>query len=287
MRLATPILEATFRSARIGMPLKTCVRATVLIFSILSSPMVENKSWRLKDTTTTSVAARTVAERGMSYITASSPKKAPFLSCVMTTSLPSTTLMASHTPCSMMKSCSPISPCEMMLHPLLNVFGFNLPTSKYCSALERMSKEKRGILAMCCRSSWSADMTTTAGTCKRVTSVMATSVVFALALLFVKHSPPKYVPGIKCSGAWISDCLSSRRPSASPSCSATLPTSRTKTDSMGAPLAWMTAHFLNRTCSAACLMGSKKTSDKRSNCGICRSKVPFMASPSVATISPL
>mmetsp|Transcript_144286 Transcript_144286/g.447995 ORF Transcript_144286/g.447995 Transcript_144286/m.447995 type:complete len:249 (-) Transcript_144286:27-773(-) len=222
-RLATPTFWSAFRSARRGMPLKTCVRATVRMRSSFSSPMVENRSWRLRDTATTSVAARTVAERGMSYITASSPKKAPFLSCVMTTSLPSTSLIASQTPCSTMKRVSPISPCVMMFQPLENVFGFSFDTSKYCSALDSTSKENKGILAMCCRSSCKADRTMAWGTRRRVTSVRATSVDFARAFLFMRHSTLKNLPGIVCSGAWTSTSCSSRKPSASPSCSTTCP----------------------------------------------------------------
>mmetsp|Transcript_25453 Transcript_25453/g.73012 ORF Transcript_25453/g.73012 Transcript_25453/m.73012 type:complete len:270 (-) Transcript_25453:1384-2193(-) len=260
------------------MLLKTCVRAMVRILSSLSSPMVEKRSWRLRETTVTSVAARIVAERGMSYITASSPKKEPFFSWDMTTSLPSISLTASQTPCSRMNSRSPISPWLMMFQPLVKVFGFSLPTSMYCSAFDRMSREKRGILAMCCLSSWSEAMTMAWGSLSTVTSVRATKVVFARAFLFDRHSTPKYSPGIVCSGAWISFSSSSRSPSASPSCSTMWPTSRTRMDSIGAPLAWMTAHFLKCTCSACRLMGWKKVSASRSSWGICRSKWPFMES---------
>mmetsp|Transcript_99566 Transcript_99566/g.321007 ORF Transcript_99566/g.321007 Transcript_99566/m.321007 type:complete len:210 (-) Transcript_99566:1121-1750(-) len=209
------------------MLLKTCVRTTVRIFSSLSGPMVEKRSSRLRDTATTSVAARTVAVRGVSYMTASSPKKAPFLSWDMTISCPSISLMASQTPCSMMKSMSPNSPCFMMFLPLWKFQAFSFPTSSYCSALESTSWDSSGILEMCCRSSWSTAQTMFVGTCRSVTSVSATSVCIALARLFVRHSTPKYSPGASRSGQLTSRPRSCCREDASSLCSTSLPFSRT------------------------------------------------------------
>mmetsp|Transcript_106179 Transcript_106179/g.338161 ORF Transcript_106179/g.338161 Transcript_106179/m.338161 type:complete len:282 (+) Transcript_106179:766-1611(+) len=264
---------------------KTCVRATTRIFSSFSSPMVEKMSWWLRETACTSVAALTVAKRGMSYITANSPKNAPFLNCDLTTSRPSTILMASQTPCSTMKSSSPISPCVMMFVPLEKVIGFSMPTSRYCSAFDSTSRENRGILEMCCRSSWRAAMTSACGNLRSLTSVSATNVFFARAFLLIKHSAPKYMPGSTCSGALISSRRSSCIVVVSLSYSTTFPDSKTNTESMCAPLAKMTSHFVKCTSSALRLIGWKKVSANICSCGICLSRWPFMASASASANS--
>mmetsp|Transcript_54027 Transcript_54027/g.155151 ORF Transcript_54027/g.155151 Transcript_54027/m.155151 type:complete len:207 (+) Transcript_54027:785-1405(+) len=203
------------------------------IFTIFSGETTEKMSSRLNETTSTSVAAVTVALRGMSYITASSPKKAPFLSCDTATSLPSNILLASQTPFSMTYNISPMSPSRMIVWPARKLQGLSLPTNIYCSALPKTSCESRGILAMCWRSSCSTLHTAAGGSRSIVTSVSATSVQEAVAALFVKHSTPKNSPGVTRGGVASAFAFSSVSPGSShiamrsPGCSDTMPFSKT------------------------------------------------------------
>mmetsp|Transcript_52881 Transcript_52881/g.113346 ORF Transcript_52881/g.113346 Transcript_52881/m.113346 type:complete len:273 (+) Transcript_52881:1934-2752(+) len=128
----------------------TCVRATMRIFSSFSTLIVLKRSSRLKNRTVTSVAARTVAVRGMSYMTAISPKKAPFGSWPTMTSRWFVVLRASQDPRSMMYSLSPISPSLKMFWPRVKVNGHKFPARHRPSSAVRISCERSGTLERNC-----------------------------------------------------------------------------------------------------------------------------------------
>mmetsp|Transcript_122596 Transcript_122596/g.347594 ORF Transcript_122596/g.347594 Transcript_122596/m.347594 type:complete len:278 (+) Transcript_122596:583-1416(+) len=225
---ARRVLCAVGRLASRGMrSWKISACAMHRILCTFSGPTVDRRSSRLSDTATTSVTARTVAARGMSKTTPSSPNVEPFFIRVRTTSRPSTSLMASHTPCSMMKSMSPIWPSVMMKHEGGKFQGFSFPTSRYCSAFVRMSWERSGMVLMCWRSSWRTSHTTSGGSRSMVTSVIATSVHEERASWCVRHSAPKNSPGCARSMQFTALPRSSRSAAASPSWSTTLPFWRT------------------------------------------------------------
>mmetsp|Transcript_48276 Transcript_48276/g.140770 ORF Transcript_48276/g.140770 Transcript_48276/m.140770 type:complete len:261 (-) Transcript_48276:1728-2510(-) len=233
---ATFTIKPVERKLNIGIWAKTCVLAIFLILSNLSMPIDEKMSSRLRESTTTSTAARTEAVRGMSYITPSSPKNEPFLRCDTTASLPSTSWIASHTPFSTMYNMSPISPSRMIQCPAGKLHERSFPTSMYWSALSRTSEDSKGILEMCSRSSCSTDHTAPCGTRSSATSVSATNVYGAFAFFSERQFTPKYSPGVTRGGEFIaknrlaasSNSLGSADMStAAPPCSMSWPCCRT------------------------------------------------------------